>query len=90
MSLAPDLSAEDMWDKSEEGLKSSKALKVRKDNWMKIDEGASVARRLKVAIKGSRRTPLVPMSNEPTPIEIGNVESRKGREKKKFTDEENA
>lgn len=90
MLLVPDLSAGDKWDKFVEGLKPAIAFEVRKHNCMTFDEAARVALRVEAAINTSCRTASVPMSNEPTPMEIGNVETRKGRKKKKLTDEEYA
>lgn len=88
--LVPNLSAGDKWDNFVEGLKPAITFEVCKDNCMTFDEAARVALRVEAAINGSRRTASVPMSNEPTPMEIGNVETRKGHEKKKLTDEEYA
>lgn len=63
------------------------AFEIGKGNFMMFDEAACVALRVKEVINGRRRTTLVPMSNKPTPMEIGNVETRKDRDKKKLTDD---
>lgn len=57
---------------------------------MTFDKAACVALRVEAAINGSCRTASIPRRGEPTPMEVGSVENRKGFEKKKLTDEEYA
>lgn len=88
--LVPDLSAGDKWDKFVEGLKPNIAFEVRKDNCMTFEDAARVAVRIEAALNGSLRTAWEPMGSEPTPMEIGNVEIKNRREKKRLTNEEYA
>lgn len=82
-----DLSAGDKWNKFVEGIKPIIAFEVRKDNCMKLQDAARVALRVETGRNDSRRTAFEPMGNDPTPMELGSVETKWRPEKKKITDD---